>query len=48
MFTGDLTGEWLSDDGAAYYLRQIDDTVWWAGFSDPTQFHIGIGLRKRF
>jgi hypothetical protein len=27
----DLTGKWKSNDGGSYYIRQIGDTVWWAG-----------------
>ena len=27
----DLTGTWLGNDGATYYLRQVGQTVWWAG-----------------
>jgi hypothetical protein len=29
----DLTGIWGADDGATYYVRQIGETVWWAGLS---------------
>ncbi len=36
-FAADLTGLWASDDGAIYYVRQIGNTVWWAGF-DPDPF----------
>lgn len=28
-----LTGTWTGDDGGIYYIRQIDDTIWWAGLS---------------
>ena len=28
-----LTGEWRSNDGGTYYLRQIGDTLWWNGMS---------------
>ncbi len=34
----DLTGEWRSDDGGRYYLRQIGNTLYWYGersASDP-------------
>src|SRR5262249_51846433 len=27
----DLTGTWLADDGGTYYVRQLGQTVWWAG-----------------
>lgn len=27
----DLTGTWGGDDGGIYYLRQIDNAVWWIG-----------------
>lgn len=29
----DLTGVWNCDDGGTYYLRQIDNTLWWYGES---------------
>jgi hypothetical protein len=28
-----LTGTWLGNDGAVYFLRQNGDVLWWAGFS---------------
>ena len=28
-----LTGVWSSDDAGTYYVRQIDNTVWWLGLS---------------
>jgi len=28
-----LTGAWKADDGGIYYIRQIGNTVWWAGLS---------------
>jgi len=31
-----LTGTWIADDGAVYYLRQIGNELWWAGFSVET------------
>ncbi len=31
----DLTGTWSCDDGGSYYLRQIDDNIWWYGRSLP-------------
>jgi hypothetical protein len=27
----DLTGVWRCDDGGTYYIRQLDNTVWWYG-----------------
>ena len=29
--TIDLTGVWSCDDGGLYYIRQVGDTVVWAG-----------------
>ena len=29
----DLTGAWRADDGGTYYLRQVEDCLWWAGLS---------------
>ena len=29
----DLTGTWTADDGGIYYLRQLGNTIWWAGLS---------------
>lgn len=31
--TQDLSGRWTGDDGGTYYLRQIDNTLWWYGES---------------
>jgi hypothetical protein len=28
-----LTGIWLADGGGMYFLRQIDDVLWWVGLS---------------
>ena len=39
-----LTGRWSVDGGGMYYVRQIDDTVWWSGMSDAAQFSRPIGL----
>ncbi|HEV2425082.1 MAG TPA: hypothetical protein VGZ29_09680 [Terriglobia bacterium] len=33
----DLNGIWTADTGAVYYVRQIGNDVWWAGF-DPDPF----------
>ena len=30
----DLTGLWAGDDGGIYYVRQLDDVVWWSGMSE--------------
>ena len=30
-----LTGIWNCDDGGKYYLRQLDNTLWWYGELDP-------------
>jgi hypothetical protein len=27
----DLTGTWSADDGGIYYIRQVDQDVWWTG-----------------
>jgi hypothetical protein len=29
----DLTGAWLANDAGIYYLRQIEQTLWWNGMS---------------
>jgi hypothetical protein len=29
----DLTGSWTADDGGIYYVRQLGNTIWWAGLS---------------
>src|ERR1051326_1550652 len=29
----DLTGIWSADNGSVFYLRQIGNDVWWAGFN---------------
>lgn len=36
-----LTGTWAATDGGIYYLRQIGNQVWWAGFS--TSYISGLG-----
>ena len=33
----DLNGIWSADNGAVFYVRQIGNDVWWAGF-DPDPF----------
>ena len=29
--TGQMTGVWTADDGGKYYIRQMQDCVWWFG-----------------
>ncbi len=36
-----LTGTWIANDGAIYYLRHIGNELWWAGFSVETPAGIG-------
>ncbi len=31
LLSQDLTGVWTCNDGATYYLRQIDNELWWYG-----------------
>ena len=33
----DLTGKWSCDDGGAYYLRQIGNSLYWYGERDKTK-----------
>jgi len=33
VVTVSLTGTWLANDGATYWIRQIGACVWWTGFS---------------
>jgi hypothetical protein len=49
----DLSGVWVGDDGATYYIRQIGDTVWWVGLSgDETagrfRFYSGLAFTNIF
>ncbi len=49
----ELTGIWLGNDGALYFVRQIDNTVWWAGFSNESpaginDFHRGLRFTNVF
>jgi hypothetical protein len=39
----DLTGTWLADDGGVYYVRQLDDVVWWNGMSSRDGPPDGLG-----
>jgi hypothetical protein len=43
----DLTGVWRCDDGGIYYIRQLGDTVVWAGLHD-SGFHKGIEFANVF
>jgi hypothetical protein len=44
----DLTGAWIGDDGAIYYIRQLDDhSVWWAGLQ-ASGFHPGVTFTNVF
>lgn len=48
-----LTGTYEADDGGIYFLRQIDDFLWWAGFSTEspkgqTDFHLGVRFTNIF
>ena len=49
----DLTGIWIADDGSRYYMRQIGNTLWWAGFSDDAvawalDYHRGLQFTNVF
>jgi hypothetical protein len=33
MATDDLTGVWIADNGASYYIRQIGNDIWWVGMN---------------
>src|SRR6059058_1948816 len=35
-----LTGTWSADDGGLYYIRQLNDIVWWVGLS--TESRMGL------
>lgn len=45
--TIDVTGVWTCDDGGLYYIRQVGDTVVWAGLHD-SGFHKGIEFTNVF
>jgi hypothetical protein len=34
-FAADLTGVWSSDSGGTYYVRQLQNEVWWFGEESP-------------
>ena len=33
----DLTGAWESDSGGSYYIRQLQNDVWWYGEASATE-----------
>jgi|GEM_PF-2044013 len=35
-YTADLTGTWIGNDGGKYYIRQLNNEVWWYGENSPT------------
>ena len=37
-----LTGMWRADDGGVYFLRQIDDVLWWVGLSQGDALYPGL------
>jgi len=44
-----LTGTWTADDGGIYCVRQLGDTLWWAGLSAESplgsgDFHLGLAF----
>ena len=39
----DLTGAWLANDEGIYYLRQIDQTLWWNGMSGQSGSPVDFG-----
>jgi hypothetical protein len=48
-----LTGTWIADDGSIFYLRQIGNEFFWAGFSvelpaGVTDFHTGLQFTNVF
>jgi hypothetical protein len=44
-----LTGMWLGDDGATYWIRQIGSCLWWAGFSgSTTSVNTGVNFSNAF
>ena len=43
-----LTGAWVADDGAIYYIRHSDDnSIWWAGLHN-SGFHLGLEFTNVF
>ena len=48
-FATDLTGAWESDSGGFYYLRQLQNEVWWYGEASATEpgwSHVAHGTLK--
>lgn len=43
-----LDGIWNADDGGLYFMRQVDDVVWWLGLSDAFDFHRGTTFADVF
>jgi hypothetical protein len=43
-----LTGYWTADDGGAYYLYQVDSSVWWLGQDDDGSLQKGTGFTNVF
>ena len=41
----DLTGTWSADDEGVYYLRELDDQVWWLGMSGLHEPLVDRGTR---
>ncbi len=41
----DLTGTWIGNDGATYYIKQNGHKIWWAG---GTGFNTGTGFTNVF
>lgn len=46
----DLTGVWMGDDGATYYIRQADKEIWWFGQGKgfANVFHGSLGTNGGF
>jgi hypothetical protein len=49
----DLTGVWVADDGANYYIRQVGSEIWWVGLSTESaqgsnDFHLGLTFSNVF
>lgn len=35
-YAASLTGVWQGNDGGIYYIRQVNNEVWWMGENSPT------------
>ena len=47
--TINLTGTFAANDGGTYWIRQIGDCVWWAGFSgQPSTTTMGVNFSNVF